>query len=150
MNGVALGAVLLGVFLAIVAAMLWQEARRRGYDGAPVYVVEDAVRFMYERLDPETRDRLRLADVRRIVEWEVHYLQGLADRRRQVETFAGGAEAAVDWITARIAEEHGVSYAPDDVRRVLHLEAEYLESIGALGEPVEDADRPAELGGDEE
>jgi hypothetical protein len=134
-----LGAVLFGVFLLIVAVMAWQEARSRGFEGGPVYVVEDAVDFVTERLDADTtRTRLRKADVRRILEYEVHHLQGLAQdsRRRVVDVVAGGTEGSVDWIVDEIHRRHGVAYARDDVYEVLGLEAVYLVSIGAVGEPA--------------
>jgi hypothetical protein len=76
--------------------------------------------------------------VKRIIEYEVFYLQGLAQERRStpVEVVAGGAEPAVEYIAARIAEAHKVSYPLDEIRAVLRLEADYLGSIGAVGEPV--------------
>ena len=136
---VAFVGLLVAIFLFIVAAMVYQEARRRDVGaGEPVYVIEDAVAFIADRLDPTLRERLRRSDIRRIVEWEVHYLQGLAQKRRRnpVEVTAGGAPAAIEYIVERIATQHGVSYAHDDVAAVLALEARYLESIGAVGEPV--------------
>ena len=130
---------LVAIFLLIVAALAWQEAKSRTYDEGVVYVVDDAVDFVVERLRPETAERLGPADVRRILEWEIFYLQGLAQPRRStpVETFAGGDEAAVEWLTAQIAETHGVTYDASDVASVLALEAEYLAAIGAVGDAVE-------------
>jgi uncharacterized membrane protein len=144
MTTVALVAILGAVFLGIVAALVWQEAKKRGFDDGPAYVVEDAVAFIVPRLDEDTRTRLRTSDVRRIVQWEVHYLQGLAqdDRRTPVETVAGGAPAAVDYIADEIAARHGVTYAHDDIRRVLRHEAEYLVAIGAVGDQVSDGGEP--------
>jgi hypothetical protein len=135
---IALAGLLAGILLLIVAALVWQEAKRRPQAEGPVYVVEDAVRFIVSRLDPDTAVRLRTSDVRRIVEWEVYYLQGLAQPRRHtpVETVAGGWEEAVTFIAGRIEEAHGVAYAVDDIRRVLRLEAAYLQSIGAVGDPA--------------
>lgn len=136
---VAFVGLLVAIFVFVVAAMVYQEARGRSpATEGPVYVVEDAVAFIWDRLKPEPRQRLRPADVRRIVEWEVYYLQGLAqkNRRNPVEVTAGGAPAAIEYIVERIAGEHGVSYAHDDVAAVLALEARYLASIGAVGEPV--------------
>ncbi|MDH4116267.1 MAG: hypothetical protein OEX04_03230 [Acidimicrobiia bacterium] len=134
---VTLVAVLAAVFLAVTAAMLWQEAKRRSFDEGVVYVVDDAVDFIHARL--ESID-LRRSDVKRIIEYEVFYLQGLAQERRAnpVDVVAGGAEAAVEYIAARIAETHGVSYPLDGIREVLGHEAAYLRSIGAVGDPVKD------------
>jgi hypothetical protein len=133
-----LGAVLFGVFLIIVAVMAWQEARSRGFEGGPVFVVEDAVDFVTGRLDDPAASRLRKTDVRRIVEYEVHHLHGLAqDSRRQVvDVVAGGTEGSVGWIVEEIHRRHGVSYAREDVHEVLRLEAAYLMSIGAVGDPA--------------
>jgi hypothetical protein len=143
---VTLGAVLAAVFLVIVAVMMWQEGRRRaGRVEAPTYVVEDAVERIASGLDGSG---LRRSDIRRIIEYEIFYLQGLAqpNRRTPVEVVAGGAEPALEFIARGIADAHGVAYSRDDIRAVLALEAEYLASIGAVGEPVDES----QLGGDEE
>ncbi len=136
---VALVALLAAALLLAVGAMVWQEAKRRPQGSAPTYVISDAVRFITARLDPEVAQRLRKPDVLRIIEWEVHYLQGLAqkDRRNPVETVAGGSDASIDYITSQIAQVNGVTYDRDDVAAVLRLEADYLMSIGAVGEQVE-------------
>ena len=140
MSTVALVAILGAVFLGVVAALVWQEAKKRSFEDGPAYVIEDAVDFIVARLDEDTAARLRTPDVRRIVQWEVYYLQGLAqdDRRNPVETVAGGVPAAIDYIADEIAARHGVTYAHDDIRRVLHIEAEYLVAIGAVGDQVSD------------
>lgn len=143
---VAFVGILVAVLLFVLAAMVWQEAKRRRFDPGPTYVVEEAVSFIADRLDPDTRTRLRRVDIRRIVEWEVFYLQGLAQKNRKtpVETVAGGTDAAVDYIAGEILDRHGVSYSLDDIRSVLRIEAEYLMAIGAVGEVVE-----GNVGGDD-
>lgn len=129
---------LAAVFLFIVAALMWQEAKSRSVDEGPVYVIEDAVTFITTRLDPSISARLARSDVVRILEWEIFYLQGLAQKRRStpVETVAGGIDAAVDYITREIAEKNKVTYDSGDVAAVLAAEADYLVSIGAVGSPV--------------
>jgi hypothetical protein len=89
--------------------------------------------------------------VKRVIEWEVFYLQGLAQksRRQPVETVAGGSDASIDYIVDRIAVVNGVTYDRGDVGEVLRLEAEYLMSIGAVGEPVDLAIDQSEEGKDE-
>jgi hypothetical protein len=106
---------------------------------ASAYVISDAVRFIVGRLDDGPRRRLGRSGVQRIIEWEVHYLQGLAQesRRNPVETVAGGSDASIDYVVTQIAEVNGVTYDRDDVAGVLRLEADYLVSIGAVGEAVE-------------
>ncbi len=134
---IGLVGLLVGVFLVVVALMVWQEARRRPSYQALEYVVEDAVRHVVTRLGENSN--LGRPDVRRILEWEVYYLQGLAqeDRRNPVETVAGGHQASVDYIASAIEARHGVSYSQQDIEEVLRLEADYLMAIGAVGDPVE-------------
>jgi hypothetical protein len=135
----ALVALLVGVFLLIVALVVWQEAKRRPSYEPLEYVVEDAVRHVEAALQAEGNDSLRKPDIRRILEWEVYYLQGLAqkDRSNRVETVAGGHQASIEYIIEQIASKHGVSYARNDVEGVLRYEADYLVRIGAVGEAVD-------------
>jgi hypothetical protein len=142
----ALVALLVGVFLVILALVVWQEARRRPSYEPLEYVVDDAVKHIEESLEAEGNASLSRGDVRRILEWEVFYLQGLAqeDRNNPVETVAGGHEASITYITEQIAQKHGVSYSREDVEAVLRLEADYLFRIGAVGEKVDP------VGGEEE
>jgi hypothetical protein len=139
-SGLALITVLAGAFLFIVALVVWQEARRRPSYEPLTYVVEDAVRHVETGLNIEGEPTLSKADIRRILEWEVFYLQGLAQENRSnpVETVAGGHEASVDFIIDQVASKHGVTYARRDVENVLRLEADYLFRIGAVGDPVDD------------
>ena len=129
-------ALLVGVLLTIMALMVWQEAKRRPSYEPLEYVINDAVKHVLARL-PEG-STLRSSDVQRILEWEVFYLQGLAqkDRSQLVETVAGGHEASIEFICRQIEETHGVAYSQSDVSDVLRLEADYLAAIGAIGEPV--------------
>lgn len=142
-------AALVVVLLLILAALAWQQAQQRSVPAPLIYGVEDAVSMVVARLDAPARERLGTSGVRRILEWEVFYLQGLAqdDRRRPVETVAGGSPEAVAYIVDRIAARHGATYSPADVAAVLRLEAEYLVSIGAVGDPV---DGEAVVGGRED
>lgn len=136
---VVLAALLVAIFLAVVGALVWQEAKRRPGRAEPAYVVDEAVRFIASRLPEDVKGRLRGGGIKRIVEWEVFYLQGLAQKRRHnpVETVAGGSDASIDYIVDRIAVVNGATYDRSDVAEVLRLEAEYLMSIGAVGEPVD-------------
>lgn len=129
-------AILVGVLLVIVAMMVWQEARRRPSYEPLEYVINDAIKHIAERL--QEGSPLNNADIRRILEWEVFYLQGLAqdDRRNPVETVAGGHTASVEFIADQIHRKHGVSYPHDEIEEVLRLEVDYLVAIGAVGEPV--------------
>lgn len=129
-------ALLVGLLLVIVALMVWQEARRRPSYEPLEYVVNDAVKHVADGLPEHVG--LRNVDIRRILEWEVFYLQGLAQEKRNnpVETVAGGHEASVAYIADQIHSKHGVSYSHEQIAEVLRLEADYLVAIGAVGEPV--------------
>lgn len=132
-------ALLVGLLLLIVALVVWQEARRRPSYEPLEYVIEDAVKHVESGLTDEGNVNLRRSDIRRILEWEVFYLQGLAQENRSnpVETIAGGHEASVEYIIERIATEHGVTYSQSDVEDVLRFEADYLVRIGAVGDAVD-------------
>lgn len=134
---VAFVGLLVGVLLLIVALVVWQEARRRPSYEPLEYVVEDAVKHIEARLPQGTS--LTKSDIRRVLEWEVFYLQGLAqdDRKNPVETVAGGHQASVEYIAGQIRAKHGTSYPQEDIENVLRLEADYLMAIGAVGEPVD-------------
>ncbi len=136
----AVGGMLAAVFLLVVAMIVWQEAKRRPSYEPLEYIVEDAVKHVTAGL-PEN-NRLTSGDVRRILQWEVFYLQGLAQKNRKnpVETVAGGHQASIEYIGAEIERKHGVNYLREDIAEVLRLEADYLLAIGAVGEPVDMGD----------
>ena len=75
---IAFVALLGGVFLVIVALVVWQEAKRRPSYEPLEYVVEDAVKHVDAGMGDGSS--LSKSDIRRILEYEVFYLQGLARR----------------------------------------------------------------------
>ena len=134
MGAVAVGALLSAGLLVILAAMLWQEVRRRSSADPVVYAIEDATAFVYGRLgDPA--ERLQPADVRRILEWGLYQHQVVRPRRGDPPPVFGSG----DHIGAILdhAEAEGYDYDPVDVGAVLAAESEYLVEIGAVGERVE-------------
>lgn len=132
---VVLGGSLAAVFLVMVAILVWQEGRRRSFDEGPAYVLEDAVVHVAERLDEPEYRRLGVDGVRRILEWELRYLQTGGDGGPVV---AGGDDRSVAYVMSHLAANGGPSYARSDVAAVLALEADYLLAIGALGSPASD------------
>ncbi|MDP8957882.1 MAG: hypothetical protein M3N51_01485 [Actinomycetota bacterium] len=132
---VIVAALLFALLLGIAAALLWQETRRRSFHPAREYLLEEAVGFVHARLPEPTRSRLDDDDVRRILEWEVLYLQGRGPGGVRV---AGGAEA-VRYVRERAARVQGVEYREEDIDEVLRGEAGYLMAIGAVGGPVGEA-----------
>lgn len=130
-------ALLVGVLLVIVALIVWQQALRRPSYEPLQYVIDDAIKHVQVGLADDVA--LGRHDIRRILEYEVFYLQGLAqeDRKKPVETVAGGHEASIEFIADEIEAKHKVAYSHEDIEEVLRLEADYLMAIGAVGEPVE-------------
>jgi hypothetical protein len=131
----ALVITLAAVLLVILALVIWQHAQREG-PREVTFGIENAVSFITPRLEAEVQKRLGKDGVRRIVEWEVFYLQGLAqeDRRHPVETVAGNYGPAVEFIRSEIARVHDRTYSAVDIGAVLALGVSYLQSIGAIGE----------------
>jgi hypothetical protein len=130
---------LVGILFVITALVVWQEAKRRPSYDPLTYVIDDAVKHIEGGLAGEGKTHLSKSDILRIIEWEVYYLQGLAqdDRKTPVETVAGGHDGSVEYIVEEIREKHGVSYSHEDVADVLRYEADYLIAIGAVGDPVD-------------
>ncbi|MGQ0848882.1 MAG: hypothetical protein ACT4OP_07150 [Actinomycetota bacterium] len=125
---------LIALLLLITALLLWQHARRE-QPGEVTFGVEDAVAFVYSRLEGDTAQRLRMDGVRRVIEWDIYYLQGLAqeNRRTPVETVAGPYGPAVEFISREIGRRQGHTYLESDIRAVLAHQVAYLQSIGAIG-----------------
>ena len=139
---IALGAALVLLALAAVGVAVRMERRSDRRDRQPVYVINDAIDCALEHLDPEVLDRIRRAGAQRIIEWSVHYLQGLAvpaRRRRGLRVVAGGEGSAIDYIHGQLVER-GYDYSRSDIAAVLAGEAAYLAGIGALGERVEEGE----------
>ncbi len=140
MSPLVLGALLVAVLLGMAAAMVWQEAVKRPVSEPLTYVLEEAVRFVHNGLGPDSP--LTADDVRRILEWEVIYLQGVTPSRRDSlqPVRVGGSDDAVQFISRQITRRSGPRYGEGAIRAVLEGEAEYLVSIGALGAPAEEVD----------
>lgn len=139
MSPLVLGALLIAVLLGIAAAMVWQEAVKRPTDQPLTYVLEDAVSFVHA--DFGTDSPLSRDDIRRILEWEVIYLQGVSPRSSGPlqPVRVGGSDDAVRFISRQITRRSGPRYSDEVIAAVLEGEARYLASIGALGSPVEDS-----------
>lgn len=136
MGAVAAGAVLAAVLLAIVALMVWQSARRRPVDEPAAYFVGEAAAFVYERLSDRALDGLDPDDVRLILEWQLHFHQVVAPRQNGVRPVLGSGDS-IEYLIER-GIDAGRTFDYLDLAEVIAAEAEYLVSIGAVGEPVEE------------
>ena len=139
MTALQLGFLLLALFLIIVAVMVWQEASRTPMENVASYVVDEAVHFIYPQLSDEAMDHMDAEDVRRVLDWEIAYLQGFSPRGaaglRPVRV--AGSDEAIDFVHQQLAESHG--YPREVVAEVLGYEADYLAEIGAVGPEGETA-----------
>jgi hypothetical protein len=121
------------VVLAFGVAMFWQESRRMQQPAA-IYGVDDSIEWIWEGLGDDKLG-LKKSDVRRILEWEMHYLQRPDVWEGDGNPVVGG-EAAAAYAQEKSLEE-GHSYEPNQIFAVMDLQATYLQAIGAVGEPVE-------------
>jgi hypothetical protein len=126
---------LLMLLVAIAGAFYWQE--RRFVDrGVAVYGVEDAIAFVSERLSPAAQERITPHDVRRILEWEMRYLQEPGVRETPASPAIVGSIDSAAYAHAQ-AYASGHEYEPEVILEVLELRGEYLREIGVIGERVE-------------
>lgn len=124
--------VLVVVFVVVAAAFAWQE-KKSAAESVTIYSVEESIAYVVDRLSPEAAGNLRRSDVRRILEWELRYLQDPAVRRAG-PIIAGGLPSA-EYAQQTLAAL-GHPYDGPDIIEVLDLRAEYLAEIGAIGEPL--------------
>lgn len=138
MAAVFLALGLLSLLLLIGLAFYWQGSIR--LPGSAVsYGVEESIRYITPRLCEPTRQEIGARSVRRILEWEMKYLQDSLDADPDRVVVLGG-DGAVDYIIEHTSSQ-GFEYEPQIVREVLQLQAEYMASIGAIAEPVAEEDR---------
>lgn len=133
----------LGLFALLVAvgiAFYWQGSIHSP-GSAPAYGVEDSIKYITSRLSDEARTVIGARSVRRILEWEIEFVQErLASDPDQIVVLGG--DAAKSYVLDQTAKQ-GFDYEPAIVDEVLHLQAEYMASIGAIAEPVDDAELEA-------
>jgi len=123
----SMGPLLLVLALVVVLAvfgvgLVFQERGRPADDGVAVYGVDDAVVYVWERLPEKTAGSIDQSDIRRILEWEMLYLQ--QPSKRDGPAIVGGVEVA-QFVQDR-AYETGYPYEP-----------EAIFAIGAVGGPVD-------------
>ncbi len=121
------------VVLAIFGIGLMLQERRSN-EVAIIYGVEEALDFIWAGLGDDTKESVRRRDVRRILEWEMQYLQ--RPDQRDDEAVVGGLDAAAYAQEKSYAQ--GYAYEPEVIFEVLDLQAEYLVTLGAVGDPVDE------------
>ena len=136
MGAVASGAVLLALFLIIVAGLVWQGSRRSVVTDRAEYVVPEAAEFVYERLSDRALGGLDPEMVRDVLEWNLHYTQVIAPRESDRPPVIGGGDG-IEYVMEKAAAA-GVAVEPLDIAEIMAIETDYLLSIGAIGSPVEE------------
>ena len=121
---------LVAVLVVFGVGLILQE--RRPSEVAIVYSVEDAIEFVWDRLGESTKASIGRGDVRRILEWEMHYLQ--RPDHRDGAAIVGGDDAAA--YAQERSIEQGYGYEPVVIFEVLDLQAAYLAELGAVGGPA--------------
>lgn len=130
---------LLALLLVIGLAFMWQGSIRM--PGGPVaYGVEESIKYITPRLSAPTREVIGAKSVRRILEWEMKYLQDRLASGQDGEPVVLGGEAAVAYVLER-TKHQGYDYDAAIVTEVMRLQAEYMASIGALDRPVGDDEK---------
>ena len=133
MSGPLFFAVLMTVVVAFGVGMFWQESKRMSQPQA-VYGVEDSIEFIWIAFGAETHG-LKKSDVRRILEWEMHYLQQ-PHLWEADGTAVFGGKAAAEYVQEQ-ALAAGHPFEPEQIFAVLDMQAAYLEAIGAVGDQVD-------------
>lgn len=128
---------LLALLVVVGLAFYWQGSIQLP-GSAVAYGVEDSIRFITPRLEEETRAVIGEKSVRRILEWEMKFVQDQLDSDPDRVVVIGGA-TATKYVLEQMTNQ-GFEYEPAIVTEVLGLQAEYMVSIGAVAEPVDEAE----------
>ncbi len=133
MTALQLGFLLLAIFLVLVAVLVWQEASKTPMENVASYVVDEAVHYIYPQLSDQAMEHLDPEGVRRVLDWEIAYLQGFSPKGAAglKPVRVAGSEEAIDFVHGQLGETHG--YPRDVIAEVLGYEAGYLAEIGAVG-----------------
>lgn len=124
---------LLVLLIVVGLAFMWQGTIR--VPGGPIaYGVEESIKYITPRLSESTREVIGVKSVRRILEWEMKYLQEHLDADPDHPVVLGGDEV-VAYVIEQTARR-GYEYDPAVIAEVMQLQAEYMESIGAVDRPV--------------
>ena len=139
------GFVVVGIVLAIAAALVFREAARLSeHPPDAVFDPDDALGWVVAHLDDIVAATLTEADVKRIIGFQMDFFRqrgvshnGTADQAEVPLLLA--PDEAVSFIVDRCADT-GEAYFPEQVEAVVECQLDYLRFIGAIGQPVHDPD----------
>jgi hypothetical protein len=137
------GLAVVAIVFVIAAFAIGRETHRLdAMPPAPSFELVYAVDWIAERLPEDVSAQITYEDVRDIVDWHLQELQEHG-MRQAPESIGGEAvlvddSAAVDAVMYRALAE-GREFTLDQVKAVLDGELAYMEAIGAVGAPADDA-----------
>ena len=136
------------IVFAIAAGVIGRESHRLdAVAPRAIYLVDEAVDAVSDRLPPESQARLTHDDVRQLLQWHMdqlrqHGLQpaGSEDKVQDIDDPVVVEETgAVGYLIGR-ADQAGLEVDDVDVVNVVEAHLAYLDLIGAVGPPAVDAD----------
>jgi hypothetical protein len=136
--------VVVGVVLAIAAALVFREAARLSEEPPDaVFDPDDALGWVVEHLDDVVAATLTERDVERILGFQMEYFRQRGVSHNGTRTEADVPlvflpEEAVGYIVDRCAAT-GEEYLPEQVEAVMECQLDYLRYIGAIGREADDA-----------
>ena len=137
------GFAVVGIVLAIAAALVFREAARLSeHPPDAVFDPDDALGWVIEHLDDLPASTLSAADVKRIIGFQMEFFRqrGVSQNgtRHQGEVpLLLTPDETVNYIMERCAAT-GDAYIPEQVEAVMECQLDYLRFIGAIGRPVSD------------
>ena len=88
------------------------------------YEIQDAGKFIYDKLPENVKKRIEFADVENILEYADHFLSGI-----HKDTSAFTEDEIISFIVST-AKKEDKTYLSEDIEKVLEVEIEYLKEIG--------------------
>jgi hypothetical protein len=144
------GMLAVGLVIGIAAILVIREAGRIANEPPPaLFDPDDAFDFVVEELPDEVAATLTPDDVRRILDFEVEFLQqpgvlGNGSSGHATDPVVFGGPETTAYILER-ASATGEAYLPEQVHAVVETQLRYLRAIGAVGP----ADlNPGDVGGE--
>jgi hypothetical protein len=135
--------VVIGLVLAIAAALVFREAARLSEEPPDaVFDPDDALGWVVAHLDDVVAATLTEQDVSRILDFQMEYFRqrGVSQNGNRTESDVPVVflpEEAVDYIVERCAAT-GEEYLPEQVQAVMECQLDYLRFIGAIGRVADD------------
>ena len=144
MSAVLIFAIILATLLvfAIAAITVGREARRLdSFAPRAVYELEQATKYVADRLPSESQARLTFEELRKLLVFHMRWLHdkglqplGVIDRRQDIVEEIVISEETVTAYLLGAAEKNRIEILEDvDVVHVVQAHLEYFDAIGAVG-----------------